>query len=133
MGRHTYESFGGRTLPGRTMHKISSSSLQCPNLETAIQNLQEINGKNSRIFLIGGWGLIQEALDKNLIRDLYYSYVDVGRVGNQYSEPLMQEMLDHPERFQWVNSGTLNALYNSPEIVLLRAETGTVFEHFVIP
>ena len=120
MGRHTFESFGGKTLPNRKMFTISSSSLQGPNLEQAIKNVQDIEGKFSRIFLIGGAGLITEAFEKNLVREVFHTEIFVGGYPNVNHD-------DFAIIPQWILDNIKNQSHSIEE-----AQSGEVFRHAYI-
>ena len=121
MGRYTFASFGGKPLPNRKMFTISSSSLQCPNLEQAIKNVQDIEGKFSRIFLIGGAGLITEAFEKNLVREVFHTEIFV----DDYPNVKYDDFAIIPE---WILDKIKNHSHSIEE-----ARSGEVFRHAYIP
>jgi dihydrofolate reductase len=83
MGRRTYESLGGRTLPGRriialsrTIHPeiIASGSMSARSLDEALEVArQQLN--ETEVFLAGGEQVYREALDKALVDRMYLSLV----------------------------------------------------------
>jgi dihydrofolate reductase len=85
MGHKTYESLGGRSLPGRRISALSrsihpeiiaSGSLTARSLDEAIglarEQLQE-----SEAFIAGGAQVYAEALNRDLVDRMYLTRVDV--------------------------------------------------------
>lgn len=100
MGRKTFESFGGRLLPGRKHIVITRKEnyaapdevLVVGNLETAIEEATELDGEE--IFIIGGGQIYAEALPflDRLYLTIVHTDVDGPVKFPEYSEYFSQEI-----------------------------------------
>lgn len=82
MGKNTFDSLGGQTLPNRINIVISrtltpqdikdKNFLIYKSLEEAI-----ISYKDSEIFIIGGTKLANYAIEKNYIKNIFMTIVDI--------------------------------------------------------
>lgn len=81
MGHNTWVSLPKRPLPDRVNIVITSSNdikenntFLAPTLERGIEIAKE-HKQNSKIFIIGGAALLEEAISKNMICRLYVSHI----------------------------------------------------------
>jgi dihydrofolate reductase len=80
MGRKTFESIG-HPLPNREniiiTHNLSYNSMGC-EIATSLHDAIEMaeSAGESEMFIFGGGQIFQEALDKNLVDELYLTIVD---------------------------------------------------------
>jgi dihydrofolate reductase len=94
MGRKTWESFGGKALPGRTSIVLTNSPIQVPEgvfvfttLEKALQFARENGEKEAMV--IGGGFVFEEALpiaDRIYLTHVYTKIKD----GNVFFPPVKQ-------------------------------------------
>jgi dihydrofolate reductase len=80
MGRKTFESIG-HPLPNRRniiiTHNLSFNSMGC-EIATSLHDAIEMaeSAGESEMFIFGGGQIFQEALDRNLVDELYLTIVD---------------------------------------------------------
>ncbi len=94
MGRKTYKSLSGRTLPGRriivlsrVIHPeiIASGSMTARSLDEAIEIARD-QLQESEAFIAGGAQIYFEALNRDLVDRMYLTWVD-GMVPTDVSFP----------------------------------------------
>jgi dihydrofolate reductase len=85
MGKKTFESLGHKSLKNRINIVVSKTLISTPpypenvslasSLDAAIEEAKELNC--SKIFVIGGISLIDEALNRDDIEDVYITIINV--------------------------------------------------------
>lgn len=98
MGRKTYESLGGRSLPGRriivlsrSIHPeiIASGSMTARSLDEAISLASE-QLRESEAFIAGGAQVYAESLYRDLVDRMYLTLVD-GELPTDVSFPAFED------------------------------------------
>ena len=66
MGRKTFESIGGKPLPGRTNFVLSRSQPKVPDGVKVFHSIQEAirNAPTEKVFIIGGGDLYRQTMDR---------------------------------------------------------------------
>lgn len=105
MGRRTYESIG-YPLPGRPNIVVSRSASAIEGCEVApsVKEAIELGKKHGKdIFLIGGAGVVKEALEQDLADTMQLSFIKKEYEGDTFfpefdeSEWAVSERVDHGE------------------------------------